>query len=178
MAESTLTVVVPAYNEDEVIEECLERLLAEGSEIDEIIVVDNNSTDRTVALVEAAAAANPVVKLIRETRQGLVWARNAGLDVATSSVIARIARAVAAARALGRPFVLTARAENFLHGRPDLAVRPGGVHAGQLPGRGFHQLPGVLEFALGVIAMAKPDSGILRLTAQHGAGVRTMGRNF
>lgn len=90
MAESTLTVVVPAYNEDEVIEECLERLFAEGSEIDEIIVVDNNSTDRTVALVEAAAAANPVVKLIRETRQGLVWARNAGLDAATSSVIARI----------------------------------------------------------------------------------------
>lgn len=90
MAESTLTVVVPAYNEDEVIEECLERLLAEGSEIDEIIVVDNNSTDRTAALVEATAASNPVVKLIRETRQGLVWARNAGLDAATSSVIARI----------------------------------------------------------------------------------------
>ena len=32
----------------------------------------------------------------------------------------RIAAAVEAARALGRPFVLTARAENFLHGRADL----------------------------------------------------------
>lgn len=34
--------------------------------------------------------------------------------------VARVRAAVAAARALGRPFVLTARAENFLHGRPDL----------------------------------------------------------
>lgn len=34
--------------------------------------------------------------------------------------IARIAAAVAAARALPTPFTLTARAENFLHGRPDL----------------------------------------------------------
>jgi 2-methylisocitrate lyase-like PEP mutase family enzyme len=34
--------------------------------------------------------------------------------------IERVVAAVEAARALGRPFVLTARAENFLHGRPDL----------------------------------------------------------
>lgn len=34
--------------------------------------------------------------------------------------VERIAAAVEAARGLGRPFVLTARAENFLHGRPDL----------------------------------------------------------
>ena len=33
----------------------------------------------------------------------------------------RIAAAVAAAKALGAPFLITARAENFLHGRPDLA---------------------------------------------------------
>jgi 2-methylisocitrate lyase-like PEP mutase family enzyme len=39
-----------------------------------------------------------------------------GFDAA----VARIRAAVAAAREGGRPFVLTARAENFLHGRPDL----------------------------------------------------------
>jgi 2-methylisocitrate lyase-like PEP mutase family enzyme len=37
-----------------------------------------------------------------------------------SQSIERIAAAVEAAQACGRPFVLTARAENFLHGRPDL----------------------------------------------------------
>ncbi|WP_149536573.1 isocitrate lyase/PEP mutase family protein [Siccirubricoccus phaeus] len=36
------------------------------------------------------------------------------------AALARVKAAIAAAHALGRPFVLTARAENFLHGRPDL----------------------------------------------------------
>ncbi|ADG78526.1 Glycosyl transferase family 2 OS=Tsukamurella paurometabola (strain ATCC 8368 / DSM / CCUG 35730/ CIP 100753 / JCM 10117 / KCTC 9821 / NBRC 16120 / NCIMB 702349 / NCTC 13040) OX=521096 GN=Tpau_1913 PE=4 SV=1 [Tsukamurella paurometabola] len=90
MAENTFAVVIPAYNEDDVIEECLERLLAEGPEIDEIIVVDNNSSDRTVDLVEKLAESNTAVKLIHEARQGLVYARNTGLDAAESSVIARI----------------------------------------------------------------------------------------
>ena len=39
-----------------------------------------------------------------------------GFDAA----VARVRAAVAAARAAPHPFVLTARAENFLHGRPDL----------------------------------------------------------
>ena len=39
-----------------------------------------------------------------------------GFDAA----VARVQAAVAAGREKGRPFVLTARAENFLHGRPDL----------------------------------------------------------
>ena len=37
------------------------------------------------------------------------------------SAVTRVRAAVAAARALPFPFTLTARAENFLHGRPDLA---------------------------------------------------------
>lgn len=36
-----------------------------------------------------------------------------------SLAVERIAAAVEAARAIGRPFTLTARAENYLHGRPD-----------------------------------------------------------
>lgn len=37
-----------------------------------------------------------------------------------SLAVERVAAAVETARSLGRPFVLTARSENFLHGRPDL----------------------------------------------------------
>ncbi|GAB3132064.1 hypothetical protein GCM10027289_19330 [Tsukamurella serpentis] len=90
MAENTFAVVVPAYNEGEIIGECLELLLAQTPPIDEIIVVDNNSTDDTADIVRAIARAHPTVRLIPETRQGLVWARNTGLDAATSDVIARI----------------------------------------------------------------------------------------
>ncbi|GAA1087497.1 glycosyltransferase family 2 protein [Tsukamurella strandjordii] len=90
MAENTFAVVIPAYNEDEIIGECLRRLLDEGDDIDEIIVVDNNSSDRTADIVRDVAAAHPSVRMVSEPRQGLVYARNTGLDAATSAVIARI----------------------------------------------------------------------------------------
>ncbi len=38
-----------------------------------------------------------------------------------AAAVERVAAAAEAARNLGRPFVLTGRAENYLHGRPDLA---------------------------------------------------------
>lgn len=42
----TLSVVVPVYDEESTIGECLDRLCAQIAHIHEIIVVDNNSTDR------------------------------------------------------------------------------------------------------------------------------------
>lgn len=54
--------------------------------IDEVIVVDNNSSDLTAAI----ASSFPFVKLIHEPRRGLRYARNAGLDAATGDLLGRI----------------------------------------------------------------------------------------
>lgn len=53
---------------------------------DEIIVVDNNSTDATAQIVRRY----PGVQLIHEPRQGLVFARNAGMEAANGDILARI----------------------------------------------------------------------------------------
>ncbi len=82
----TVSVVIPAYNESRIIESCLRALLAQSHPADEIIVVDNNSTDDTVAL----ARAFPGVTVITEPRQGITYARTAGFDAATGDIIARI----------------------------------------------------------------------------------------
>ncbi|GAA2068928.1 glycosyltransferase family 2 protein [Williamsia deligens] len=87
---TTLSVVIPCYDEAEVIGECLDRLLAQRDHIHEIVVVDNNSTDDTARIVADRARAHPEVRLIPEPRQGLVYARNTGLDAATGDAIARI----------------------------------------------------------------------------------------
>ena len=39
-----LSVVVPVFNEEAGIADCIDRLLAQGDTIDEILIVDNNST--------------------------------------------------------------------------------------------------------------------------------------
>ncbi|GAC69771.1 glycosyltransferase family 2 protein [Gordonia soli] len=85
-----LSVVIPAYDEGEVIGGCLERLTAQSEYLHEVIVVDNNSRDDTVAVVETFASRLPGLRVITEAQQGLVYARNAGMDAATGGLIARI----------------------------------------------------------------------------------------
>ncbi|MFE1593350.1 glycosyltransferase family 2 protein [Nocardia sp. NPDC058705] len=87
---NTLSVVIPAYNEEQIIGECLRRLAHQREHITEILVVDNNSTDDTRAIVAAHALEWPAIRLIDEAEQGLVHARNRGLDSAHGDLIARI----------------------------------------------------------------------------------------
>ena len=96
MTHPTLSVVVPTYNESAVIEACLDALLAQSDDIHEIVVVDNNSRDNTVEKVKSRAAAQadatgrgPVV-VLHESRQGLPYARDTGLNAATGDILARI----------------------------------------------------------------------------------------
>lgn len=86
----TLSVVIPVFNEADTVGGCLERLTAQGTDITEIIVVDNNSTDGSVDVVAEFADRHPNLRIVTESEQGLVHARNAGLDAASSDLIARI----------------------------------------------------------------------------------------
>jgi peptidoglycan/xylan/chitin deacetylase (PgdA/CDA1 family) len=82
-----LSVVVPAYNERDSIRCCLDSLAAQRTSYPfEVIVVDNNSTDGTAA----EAASYPFVRVVREGRQGVASARQAGLEVATGEVVAQL----------------------------------------------------------------------------------------
>lgn len=81
-----VSLVLPAYNEEAFIGACLDAVAAQTVMPDEVIVVDNNSTDRTVEIVKKY----PFVKLLREKRQGLRFTRNTGMDAATGDVIGRV----------------------------------------------------------------------------------------
>ncbi|MCF8784036.1 glycosyltransferase [Rhodococcus ruber] len=90
MHQHTLSVVVPAYNEEQYIGQCLAALLEQEADIHEIAVVDNNSTDRTGEIVDAIAERSPIVRRIFEPRPGVAFARNAGFDWATGDLLGRI----------------------------------------------------------------------------------------
>lgn len=83
-----VSVIVPAYDEEAVIGRCLEALARQRMPAAEIIVVDNNSADRTAEV--AAAFAEHGVRVVREVRQGAVHARNRGFDEACGEVLGRI----------------------------------------------------------------------------------------
>jgi cellulose synthase/poly-beta-1,6-N-acetylglucosamine synthase-like glycosyltransferase len=73
-----VSVIVAAHNEETVIERRVENLLAQDYPPDrfEIVVASDASTDGTDALVEAIAAREPRVRLLRAPRGGKVAAQN------------------------------------------------------------------------------------------------------
>jgi glycosyltransferase involved in cell wall biosynthesis len=78
-----VSIVIPAYNEEESILQTLYSLCNNfSSKPVEIIVVNNNSTDNTEALVLSAG-----VRCVREMKQGITAARNAGLAEAKGKYI-------------------------------------------------------------------------------------------
>ena len=84
-----LSVVIPAYNEEKFIGECLQSIFheIEGKNYDlEIIVVNNASTDNTRDIV----ASHPKVKLVDEPDKGLVKARRAGFLASKGELIANL----------------------------------------------------------------------------------------
>jgi glycosyltransferase involved in cell wall biosynthesis len=101
----TVSVIVAAWDEEEVIERRLENLLRLDYPPDllEIVVASDASTDRTDELVEAVAAREPRVRLIRCPRGGKVAAQNHAVPQTRGEILAfSDANALWAAPALRR----------------------------------------------------------------------------
>lgn len=81
----TVTVVIPCYNEEEYIGRCLVSIAAQDEMPDEVIVVDNNCSDKTVQIAKSFT----FVTIVKEKKQGKAHARNAGFNKAKSEIIAR-----------------------------------------------------------------------------------------
>jgi glycosyltransferase involved in cell wall biosynthesis len=86
-----LSVVIPTYNRLPILRQCLEALerqeLAPPISRFEVVLVDDGSTDDTVAWLEQNAAALPHVRLIRQDHGGPAEGRNRGVDHAAGDVI-------------------------------------------------------------------------------------------
>lgn len=86
MAEKSpaISVVIPAYNEEKFLGDCLKSLQEQTFKDFEIIVVDNNSTDNTASLAKSFGA-----RVISEKKQGMIPAREKGFREARADIIAR-----------------------------------------------------------------------------------------
>ena len=82
----SLSIVIPAYNEERYLPACLDAIAAQTVKPDEVIVVDNNSSDKT----SEVARSYPFVRLLHESQQGRVYARNCGFNAARGELIGRI----------------------------------------------------------------------------------------
>ena len=81
------SVLVPAYNEEKVIEQTIRRILASDYPNLEVIVIDDGSTDNTSGVVRDHFSDDPRVKLITVANGGKAAALNRGLAEARGDVI-------------------------------------------------------------------------------------------
>jgi glycosyltransferase involved in cell wall biosynthesis len=79
-----ISVVVPAYNEEKTIKRCLAALKNQSfpAKDYEIIVVDNNSSDKTAQIAKKMGA-----RVVLEKRQGYVFAIKKGCDAALGKIV-------------------------------------------------------------------------------------------
>lgn len=82
----TLTIVIPVYNEENYLKACLDAIAAQTKPPDEILVIDNNSTDKSLRITRKYKN----VKILKEPRQGVHYATTTGFKAATSDIIGRI----------------------------------------------------------------------------------------
>jgi glycosyltransferase involved in cell wall biosynthesis len=81
---STITAIVCAYNEAGFVTPCIHSLLAQSRPPDEIVVVDNASTDGTGQIARAIGG----VRVVDEPRKGLVVARETARLTAGGDILA------------------------------------------------------------------------------------------
>lgn len=90
--ELTVAIVIPAYNEEKFLGGCLDSIAAGNLLPDELIVVNNNSTDNTkqVALDFEEAYGGKFVYLEQNESQGITPTRNMGFNAVSADIIIRI----------------------------------------------------------------------------------------
>ena len=84
-----LSIVIPAYNAERYIEECLRSCIDQDLDCEkyEIIVINDGSTDRTEEIAAGLAERHSNIKILSQENRGLSVARNAGIDAATGKYI-------------------------------------------------------------------------------------------
>jgi glycosyltransferase involved in cell wall biosynthesis len=80
-----VSVVIPSFNDAVLLRQCLSALAVQTRQADEIVVVDNDSTDDTVAVATEAGA-----RVIHEPIRGIFPATAAGFDAAVGDLLLRL----------------------------------------------------------------------------------------
>lgn len=85
--DEMISVVIPAYDAEDYIEDCV-KSVSQQAGVAEIIVVDDCSVDRTIDIVRSLAETDSRVKIVLKEHGGVAAARNVGLTLASAPYLA------------------------------------------------------------------------------------------
>lgn len=82
-----ISIIVPCYNVERYVEQCIRSLMNQTFKDLEIIPIDDGSSDNTPQILDRLAAEDSRIKVIHKQNAGVSAARNSGLDVATGEYV-------------------------------------------------------------------------------------------
>lgn len=74
-----VSIIIPVYNNEKYIQECLSSVLCQTFKNIEVIVIDDGSTDRTLDICQKMSEADKRIKVFNKRNEGVSMARNAAL---------------------------------------------------------------------------------------------------
>ena len=82
-----ISVIVPVYNTDEYLEECITSIRVQSFDNIEIILIDDGSSDNSAEICDDMAAADPRIRVRHNNHKGIAATRNDGLSMARGKYI-------------------------------------------------------------------------------------------
>jgi CDP-glycerol glycerophosphotransferase len=83
-----ISVVVPVYDVEDYLADCLDSVLAQSVDDLEVVLVDDGSTDGSAAIAQSYVDRDRRFRLVSQANGGLSKARNTGIDAATGDLLA------------------------------------------------------------------------------------------
>src|SRR5258708_35820551 len=84
----TASVIIPNFNHSQIVSRAIGSVLAQGDDVSELIVIDDASTDDSVAVIEAALRGHRNARLLRnQTNRGVIGTLNRGIGEASSHFV-------------------------------------------------------------------------------------------
>ena len=87
MAGELVSIIIPLYNVEKYISQCIESVLRQKYSKFEVIIVNDGSTDSSASIVEKYAETDSRIRLINQDNAGVSAARNTGLDNASGEYV-------------------------------------------------------------------------------------------
>lgn len=87
MSNPTVSVIIPVYNAQEGIKQCIDSLLNQSFTDFEIILINDGSTDNSLEVIKEYADANDFIRVIDKENEGVAKTRNKGIQLAKGNML-------------------------------------------------------------------------------------------
>lgn len=90
MINPAISVILPFYNAQEFLKEAIESVLNQTFKNFELILINDGSNDKSPAIAESFKSIDNRIKIINQPNKGMAFALNKGIEISSSSIIARM----------------------------------------------------------------------------------------